>query len=207
MFQLLDIGQEAAERKEREERYRKQIESYLESDEYIFLEKDVLITLLWQPLKLFEIFRIIPYSSKESFITGLQTIQYCKVKFVQPKTLSEWFEQIKRCIIFYKLLITINHSFDSLRKFYHIKYEQKILYKTTSFTMEFKQESMMILVKTGLGFTSGRIEIIDEPVKFSGLKENLRILLLQMKKELPESVFQTDYDKLKQIAQNDYCRI
>lgn len=119
MFQLLDIGQEAAERKEREERYRKQIESYLESDEYIFLEKDVLITLLWQPLKLFEIFRIIPYSSKESFITGLQTIQYCKVKFVQPKTLSEWFEQIKRCIIFYKLLITINHSFDSLRKFYH----------------------------------------------------------------------------------------
>lgn len=101
MFQLLDIGQEAAERKKREERYRKQIESYLESDEYIFFEKDVHISLLWQPLKQFEI--LIPYSSKESFMTGLQTIQYSKVKFVQPKTLSEWFEQIKRCIIFYKL--------------------------------------------------------------------------------------------------------
>lgn len=46
--------------------------------------------------------------------------------------------------------------------------------------MEFKRESMMILVKTGLGFTGGRIEIIDEPVTFSGLKENLLILLLQI---------------------------
>ena len=51
MFQLLDIGQEAAEKKAQEERYRKQIESYLESDEYIFFEKDVLITLLWKPKK------------------------------------------------------------------------------------------------------------------------------------------------------------
>lgn len=186
------------------DKYKQQMESYMHDDEHIIINRNVYLYSIIDCCIKYDVFRIVPYSTTHSFIYGINRIQYAKVKFIPPKKFSEWLEQMERCIIFYKLIITITHSFKNLRKLYHIRYEHKILYEPTSFSIEFKAAFMQILVKTGLEFSGGATEIINEPVQFRLLKKRICGLFLQMKKDLPESVFQTYYIRLQEIAQNDY---